>query len=133
MELPETLSSALNALKQTHADLLAQESLCSEVIAKNDELNLLLAQKDKLIESINASNLQAIEEISQLKQLLEKKELAASVKVNAILSSLSVDPINIVSENNTTKTKQELWAEYHALPVEARNQFYAKNRDKLRS
>jgi hypothetical protein len=44
-----------------------------------------------------------------------------------------VEPVAIIAAEGAPKTAKELWAEYHALPVEARNEFYTKHRDTLRN
>ena len=60
-------------------------------------------------------------------------ELDAAAKANAIVANLGVEPVAIIAAEGAPKTAKELWAEYNALPVEARNAFYLKHRNTLRS
>jgi hypothetical protein len=82
------------------------------------------------------SNARAADGLSRMNsvcQALQSKVDQASAKANTILANLAVEPVAILSEDTKAKTRTELWAEYNALPVEARNDFYAKHRDSLRS
>ena len=133
MEIPETLASALSALATLRADLAASESISSELSAQVEALTNLSNEHIASFDGLNAKHTLALNEIAELKTALSAQEEQASAKANTILANLAVEPVAILSEDTKAKTRTELWAEYNALPVEARNDFYAKHRYSLRS
>jgi hypothetical protein len=129
MDLPNTLAEALEALTAARADAQAIETLTAE---HNETVNALMAAQSNL-----ASAVMAFDKLTaQHNELIAKvatAEADAAAKANAIVANLGVEPVAIIAAEGAPKTSKELWAEYAALPVEARNQFYTKHRDTLRS
>lgn len=133
MEIPETLASALTALATLRADFSASEAISTELLAQVESLTNLSNERITAIDGLNAQHTLALNEIAELKAAIAAHDLEASSRANAILANLAVEPIAILSEDVKAKTREELWTEYNTLPVTVRNEFYAKNRDKLRS
>lgn len=129
MELPNTLAEALEALTAARADAQAFDLLSAEHSAT--VVALAAAQAD-LTAAVVAFQALTAEHTSALARI-EAAESEASATANAIVAGLGVDPVAIVAADAVPKTTAELWAEYNALPAGARNEFYAKHRDSLRS
>ena len=129
MELPQTLAEALEALTAARADAQAFNALTAEHTAT---LAALSATQADLSAAVLAFQNLTAEHTATL-ATMAAAELDAAAKANAIVASLGVEPVAIVAADAVPKTTAELWAEYHALPVGARNEFYAKHRDSLRS
>ena len=129
MELPNTLAEALEALTAARADAQAFNALTAEHTAA---LAALSATQADLSAAVLAFQNLTAEHTATL-ATMAAAELDAAAKANAIVASLGVDPVAIVAADAVPKTSKELWAEYAALPVGARNDFYTKHRDTLRS
>jgi len=129
MDLPNTLAEALEALTVARADAQAFETLNAEHTAT---LAALAATQADLSAAVLAFQSLTAEHTATL-ATMAAAELDAAAKANAIVANLGVDPVAIVAADSVPKTKTELWSEYNALPVGARNEFYTKHRDTLRS
>ena len=129
MELPQTLAEALEALTVARADAQAFNALTAEHTATLAALSA--TQADLSAAVLAFQNLNA--EHAATLATMAAAELDSAAKANAIVASLGVQPVAIIAAEGAPKTSKELWAEYHALPIEARNDFYAKHRDSLRS
>jgi len=129
MELPNTLAEALEALTAARADAQAFETLTAEHTAT---LAALAATQADLSAAVVAFQNLSAEHTATL-AAMAAAELDAAAKANAIVANLGVEPVAIIAAEGAPKTAKELWAEYNALPVEARNEFYTKHRDTLRS
>jgi hypothetical protein len=129
MDLPNTLAEALEALTAARADAQALDTLTAE---HNETVNALMAAQSNLSAAV-VSFEKLTAEHNDLLAKFAAAESEASAKANAIVANLGVEPVAIIAAEGAPKTAKELWAEYAALPVEARNQFYTKHRDILRS
>ena len=129
MELPNTLAEALEALTVARADAQAFNALTAEHTAT---LAALSATQADLSAAVLAFQNLTAEHTATL-ATMAAAELDAAAKANAIVANLGVEPVAIIAAEGAPKTSKELWAEYHALPIEARNDFYAKHRDTLRN
>ena len=132
MDKPSTLSAAIEALEassnrtlQLEADLTAANA----IIAEASELQ---ASKAKL-EADNAELLAKLNEANAQLTALSANAQTVEARANEIVASLGVPPVAISPEPvEAAKSKADLWAEYHKLPVEARNKFYQQNRAAMR-
>jgi len=129
MELPQTLAEALEALTVARADAQAFNALTAEHTAT---LAALSATQADLSAAVLAFQTLTAEHTATL-ATMAAAELDAAARANAIVASLGVDPVAIVAADAVPKTSKELWAEYHALPIQARNEFYLKHRETLRN
>lgn len=129
MDLPNTLAEALEALTAARADAQALDTLTAE---HNETVNALMAAQSDLSAAVVAFE-KLTAEHNDLLAKFSAAESDAAAKANAIVANLGVEPVAIIAAEGAPKTSKELWAEYHAMPVEARNEFYAKHRDTLRS
>lgn len=131
MELPSTLNDALAALSAAQADVAALNALSAEhsaLVAQFEALKAKTVELNDALSAANASNLDLAKALDELKA----KESAAAQQANAIVANLGVAPVAIQSEQiSATKSVTELWAEYNALPIEARNAFYAQHKAAL--
>ena len=129
MELPNTLAEALEALTVARVDAQAFDLLSAEHSAT--VIALTAAQAD-LTAAVVAFQTLTAEHAATL-ATMAAAELDAAAKANAIVAGLGVEPVAIIAAEGAPKTSKELWAEYATLPVEARNEFYLKHRETLRS
>jgi hypothetical protein len=132
MEKPTTLSSAIEALEASSTKLLALEAdltAANAIIAEASELQQVKAK----LETDNADLLAKLNEANAQLTALSANAQTVEARANEIVASLGVPPVAISPEPvEATKTKADLWAEYHKLPVEARNKFYQSNRAAMR-
>ena len=129
MDLPNTLAEALEALTAARVDAQALEALTAE---HNATVNALATAQADLLAAVVAFE-KLTNEHNELLAKVTAAEADAAAKANAIVASLGVEPVAILAAEVAPKTAKELWAEYNALPIEARNEFYLKHRDTLRS
>jgi hypothetical protein len=131
MELPNTLSDALQALTKANDDLAAFHSLENEhtaIVAQAQQLQATVLQMTSALDQANANNVDLAAALEKMKAA----EVAAANKANAIVANLGVAPVEIQPEQTfATKTTGELWAEYNSLPITERNAFYAKHKAAL--
>jgi hypothetical protein len=131
MELPNTLSDALQALTKANDDLAAFHSLENEhtaIVAQVQQLQATVLQMTSALDQANANNVDLAAAVEKMKAA----EVAAANKANAIVANLGVAPVEIQPEQTfATKTTNELWAEYNSLPITERNAFYAKHKAAL--
>jgi hypothetical protein len=127
MDRPETLASALEALDAARADVAALNALAAEHKTVVEALNALTVDN----ETLKAAAASATAQVSELTLALEAAQVSAEHKANAIVANLGVPAVPVTPEAAAPKTSSELWAEYNSLPIEARNEFYAKNREIL--
>ena len=127
MDRPETLAAALEALDAARADAAALNVLAAEHSLVVEAVKALTAQN----ETLQASAAAQLAHIAELATALEAAQVSAEQKANAIVANLGVPAVPVTPEAATPKTSSELWAEYNSLPIEARNEFYAKNRATL--
>ena len=112
------LSADNTTLKQQNLELAAEVKRLNEwgsgldLTAKNlsDQVSALQAECDAL----------------------KAAAMTAENKVTEAVAALGVPPVTIAPEPVAPKSKAELWAEYHKLPVENRNAFYTANRAAMR-
>jgi hypothetical protein len=133
MSKPTTLSTALEALEASSNRVLALEAdltAASAIIAEASEIQ---AAKAKL-ETDNAELLAKLNEANAQLTALSANAQTAEARANEIVAALGVPPVAISQEPaEAIKSKDDLWAEYHKLPIEARNKFYQQNRAAMRS
>lgn len=132
MSKPTTLSAALEALEvnatrvsSLEADLIAANA----IIAEASELNKIKAK----LETENSELLAKLDELNSQLTALSANAQTVEARATEIVASLGVPPVAFASSTvDPVKTKEQLWAEYHALPIEARNNFYKQNRAAMR-
>jgi hypothetical protein len=131
MELPKTITEALEALKGAQevnatlsADLQAANELLAEAQAANAQLSEVSGRNAELL----AEKIVLEQKLSELTQSVQAQEM----RVTEVVASLGVPPVAIAPEPVQQRSKADLWAEYQKLPVEARNAFYKANRDLMR-
>ena len=135
MAQPKTLTEAREVLA---AALERETALQAEVAAfatVRAEFESQLAEKREALAALDLSNKDFIAQISQLQEecaALRTAATMAETKVTEAVASLGVPPVALAEESKPAPTKAELWAQYHKLPVEARNAFYKANRDAMR-
>lgn len=129
MDRPETLASALEALDAARADVAALNALAAEHSSVVEALTALTADH----ETLKAAAAAHVAQISELTIALEAAQANASQQANAIVANLGVPAVPVTPEAPAPKTSSELWAEYNSLPIEARNEFYAKHRATLKN
>lgn len=131
MDQPHTLADALEALTSARADVAALEALSAE----HAELVTAFAGLTDTHNALQASLAAALEQNTALNAALETlkaEQQSVATKANAVISGLGIDPVAVVSETtNSAKSSKELWAEFEALPLEARNSFYLKHKQAL--
>lgn len=126
---PKTITEALTALRSAQeenarlaADLTAATALLNEQIGRAENIE---AQRVELLDAVTALEARNAE--------LNQAAQAAEMRVTEAMAAIGVPPVAVASEPVQQRTQKELWAEYNALPVEARNAFYLKHRDTLRN
>jgi hypothetical protein len=129
IEGPKTITEALTALRSAQeenarlaADLTAATALLNEQIGRAENIE---AQRVELLDAVTALEARNAE--------LNQAAQAAEMRVTEAMAAIGVPPVAVASEPVQQRTQKELWAEYNALPVEARNAFYLKHRDILRN
>jgi len=129
IEGPKTITEALTALRSAQeenarlaADLTAATALLNEQIGRAENIE---AQRVELLDAVTALEVRNAE--------LNQAAQAAEMRVTEAMAAIGVPPVAVASEPVQQRTQKELWAEYNALPVEARNAFYLKHRDTLRN
>ena len=129
IEGPKTITEALTALRSAQeenvrlaADLAAATALLNEQTSRAESIDAQRAELAAAIAALEARNA----ELSQAAQ-------AAEMRVTEAMAAIGVPPVAMASEPIQHKSQKELWAEYNALPIEARNAFYLKHRDTLRN
>jgi len=127
MDRPDTLASALEALDAARADVAALNALAAEHSSVVEAVAALTADN----ETLKASAAAQLAQISELTLTLEAAQASAEHKANAVIANLGVPAVPVTPEAPVPKTSDELWAEYNSLPIEAKNEFYAKNRATL--
>lgn len=127
MDRPDTLASALEALDAARADVAALNALAAEHESVVSALNALTQNHNEL-QAIHAAQ---VAQIVELTTALESAKTAATEQANAIVANLGVPPVEVTPEASLPKSSSELWAEFNSLPLEARNEFYAKHRATL--
>ena len=143
MDRPATLSAALEALDAatvSNADLLRQVEAFTDLANEHQAVVEKSNQLTNLLESEREANLKLVTQISELNAQLvafsanaQTLENAANNKATEMLASVGVEFVSLGNESaGAPKSTADLWAEYHALPIEQRNAFYVKNRSSLR-
>lgn len=132
MEKPTTLSSAIEALEASNSRLLTLEAdltAANAIIAEASDLQQVKAK----LETDNADLLAKLNEANAQLTALSANAQTVEARANEIVASLGVPPVAVSPEPvEPVKTKADLWATYHSLPVEARNKFYQSNRAAMR-
>lgn len=131
MELPTNLTDALSALEAARKDLSAFNALTEEHTAMVNQLNsmgLLLQQQTNELNQERSSKEKLVAEI----EALRVKEIEASALANNIVANLGVSPVEIQPEQGLViRSQEDLWKEYNSLPIQERNDFYAKHKATL--
>ena len=131
MELPTNLTDALSALQGAHKDLAAFNSLNDEhtaLLGQLEQLNTLMAQQTASLNEERSTRAQLLVEI----EALRLKEVEASAKANTIVANLGVAPVEIQPDQGfVIRSQEDLWKEYNSLPIQERNDFYAKHKAAL--
>ncbi|MEY4388252.1 MAG: hypothetical protein RLY20_3535 [Verrucomicrobiota bacterium] len=132
MESITTLTQALEAVASANAQISA---LKADVEAAQALMSEQSAQAAHRISQLEEEARQLSEALATAKAETKQVERVQEIQVNEILASVGVAPVDISLDpvSAKAKSKDELWAEYHALPIEARNDFYAKNKQFLKS
>jgi len=135
MEQPKTLASALEmieALTAENTTLKADQSALATLAAEH---TAIIAERDDLkakSESLTAEHTKALEAIKALESGKVTLEERANAKAIEMLAAAGVPPVPL-APTAQKQSKEDLWAHYHTLSREARNDFYRKNRDAMRS
>jgi hypothetical protein len=132
MSEPKTITEALSALKASQEQVTALQA----DLASANELLTEAQNASKQITDLQALNAELAAEKVILEARLQELTVAAQAseaRVTEAVASLGVPPVAIAFDGAVAKTKEELWAEYRQLPVEARNDFYRANRATLKS
>lgn len=143
MDRPATLSAALEALDAvtaTNADLQRQVEafvdLANEhqaVVEKSNQLSNLLDSEREANTKLNTQLAELNAQLLAASANAQTLESAANNKATELLASVGVEFVALGNETaGAPKSTADLWAEYHALPIEQRNAFYVKNRSSLR-
>lgn len=131
MELPTNLTDALSALQGAQKDLSAFNSLNEEhtaLVAQLQQLNLVMAQQTNDLHEERSGKAKLSAEI----EALRLKEIEASAQANNIVANLGVAPVEIQPDQGfVIRSQEDLWKEYNSLPIEARNEFYARHKATL--
>jgi hypothetical protein len=131
MELPTNLTDALSALEGARKDLSAFNALTEEHTAMVNQLNsmsLLLQQQTTELNQERSNKEKLLAEI----EALRLKEIEASALANNIVANLGVSPVEIQPEQGLViRSQEDLWKEYNSLPIQERNDFYAKHKATL--
>jgi hypothetical protein len=132
MEKPSTLSSAIEALEASAQRVTALEAdliAANAIMAEASELHQLKAK----LEADNADLLAKFNEANAQLTALSANAQTVEARAQEIVAALGVPPVAIASGPvEESKSKSDLWAEYHKLPVAARNKFYQSNRAAMR-
>lgn len=135
MAQPKTLTEAREVLAAALEREMALQAEVAAFATVRAEFESQLAEKLEAIVALDLSNKDLSAQLSQLQEecaALRTAATMAETKVTEAVSSIGVPPVVIASQPYQAPTKNELWAEYHKLPVEARNAFYKANRDAMR-
>jgi septal ring factor EnvC (AmiA/AmiB activator) len=154
MTIEERIETGFEKLKgfftsssdQAAADLTTAKQTISTLQTENEqlkgktlELEASVTAKDTEIAALKADVTAKEAKVAELQATIDKPEgeieKRASAKAQQITRNLGVAPVAEQlsnTGNGASKTRDELWAEYQALPVEQRNAFYAKNRAHMR-
>lgn len=143
MDRPATLSAALEALDAvtaTNSDLQRQVEafldLANEhqaVVEKSNQLSNLLDSEREANSKLNTQLAELNAQLLAASANAQTLESAANNKATELLASVGVEFVALGNEAaGAPKSTADLWAEYHALPIEQRNAFYVKNRSFLR-
>lgn len=113
-----TSRTALETAKTEHATAFQAEQ--AKVQERDQQIVALTGERDTAQETIKARDA----EIARLKgEATTTHEKAAEIAATVGISA------PVAGTNDGTKTKEQLWQEYHALPLgEGRNEFFKKNR-----
>jgi chromosome segregation ATPase len=128
------LTEALAAAEQARDTALAEVTpLKEKTTALENTVATLTTERDSARTEL-ATSQEAITakdtEITNLKAAATTVELRAAEIAAGVGSktAIAADP-----GADSAKTQEQLWSEYHALPIEQRNAFYKKHRAKLKS
>jgi hypothetical protein len=131
MELPTNLTDALSALEGARKDLSAFNALTEEhtaMVNQLNNLNLLLQQQTNDLNQERSGKEKLLAEI----EALRLREIEASAQANNIVANLGVAPVEIQPEQGfVIRSQEDLWKEYNSLPIQERNDFYAKHKATL--
>lgn len=132
MESITTLTQALEAVASANTKIAA---LQADVEAAQALMSEQAAQASHRITQLEAEARELSDALAQAKAETKQVERVQEIQVNEILASVGVAPVDISLDpvSAKPKSKDELWAEYHALPIEARNAFYSKHKQFLKS
>lgn len=132
MSDPKTITEALAALKASQERITALEA---DLASANELLTEAqnAAEKMDLVRQDNAALLEEKMSLEVKVQQLTEAARATEAKVTDAMASLGVPPVAIAHEGASAKSRDELWSEYRALPVDARNDFYRANRGTMKS
>ena len=129
IEGPKTITEALSALRSAQeenvrlaADLSAASALLNEQTSRADALDARRTELANAVATLEAQN-----------ALLTEAAHAAEMRVTEAMAAIGVPPVSVATEPAQQKSQKELWAEYNALPLEARNAFYLRHRETLRN
>lgn len=122
MDSIQTLTGALDALSVAEARILALETDLAAAQSLLDEQTgaaAKLSEMQALVTSLNAQLAEA-----------QKVNASAEMRITEALAAVAVEPVDLspTPAQAHTKTKDELWAEYHNLSLYERNAFYAKHK-----
>lgn len=135
MDAPKTLTEALAALRETAAK---NDTLTADLVAAQSLLAEAEQGRQQAANALDAANLERAqllaERIAMDHELTNLRQAAKSTeaKVTEAVAALGVPPVALATEQVTSKTKAELWAEYRKLPIEARYDFYRANESAMK-
>jgi predicted nucleic acid-binding Zn-ribbon protein len=135
MANPKTLTEAREMIAAAVAN---ETALLADNAALKETNEKLQAETQRLQEwgsGLDLTTQNLMQQIGELKAECDALKAAAVVaenKVTEAVAALGVPPVAIAEQTQPQLTKAELWAQYHKLPVEARNAFYKANREAMR-
>lgn len=135
MEAPKTLASALEMLGTLTAENERLKADAEAFTALSAEHTALIQERDSLAEKITATsadNATLAASIEALKAEQATLEERANAKAIEAIAASGVPPVAVAHSPIANKSKQDLWNEFNALPIEARNDFYQRNRAAMR-
>jgi multidrug resistance efflux pump len=131
MSEPKTITEALEALSATRGQV---DKLTAELAAATElltEAQSAVAQKEELLNTVSGLSSQLQNAQAEI-EALKVQAQASEARITDAVASIGVPPVAIAGEPVSAKSKAELWAEYHKLPIEERNAFYKAHRDAMR-
>lgn len=126
--------TALENLKGDHTKALEKKDTehATALAGVNEQLSTVTTERDTARTELATAKTELATAQAEIKTL--KGEAKSTDEKAAEIAATVGTPAAVKAEGNTeSKTKEQLWTEYAALPIgEAQNKFYAKHRAQMR-